>query len=59
MQASDFFNNDWNAVKERRIISVPLEHPTPKNKWYDGKQGNYFAFDNDIVKMIKETFFSD
>lgn len=59
MQASDFFNHDWNAVKERRIISVPLEHPTPKNKWYDGKQGNYFAFGNDIVKMIKETFFSD
>lgn len=59
LRASDFFNNDWNAVKERRIFSVPLEHPTPKNKWYDGKQGNYFAFDNDIVKMIKETFFSD
>lgn len=59
LQASDFFNNDWNAVKERRIISVPLEHPTPKNKWYDGKQGDYFAFGNDIVKMVKETFFSD
>lgn len=57
-QASDFFNNDWNAVKERRIFSVPLEHPTPKNKWYDGKQGDYFAFNNDIVKMIKKTFFS-
>lgn len=58
LQASDFFNNDWNAVKERRIFSVPLEHPTPKNKWYDGKQEDYFAFNNDIVKMIKKTFFS-
>ena len=59
LQASDFFNNDWDAVKKRRIFSVPLEHPTPKNKWYDGKQGDYFAFDNDIVKMVKKTFFSD
>ena len=59
LQASDFFNNDWDAVKKRRIFSVPLEHPTKKNKWYDGKQGDYFAFDNDIVKMVKKTFFSD
>lgn len=59
LQASDFFNNDWDAVKERRIFSVPLEHPTPKNKWYEGKQGDYFAFGNDIVKMVKKTFFSD
>lgn len=57
LQASDFFNNDWNAVKERRIFSVPLEHPTKENKWYEGKQGDYFAFDSDIVKKVKETFF--
>jgi hypothetical protein len=57
----DFFSKNWEDVKNKRVFSVPKENP-PKNfpldKWYDGLQGDYFAFKkSSIVKHIKETFF--
>ena len=56
--ASDFFNKDWDSVLNRHIFSIPIEHPTKENKWYEGKQGDYFAFKNsELIKKIKETFF--
>lgn len=56
--ASDFFNKDWDSVLNRHIFSVPNEHQTKENKWYKGKQGDYFAFKNsELIKKIKEIFF--
>lgn len=54
----DFFSKNWEDVKNKRLFSVPKENPKGNDKWYDGLQGDYFAFKNsDIVKLIKETFF--
>lgn len=54
----DFFSKNWEDVKNKRLISVPKENPVGEDKWYDGLQGDYFAFKkSSIVKLIKETFF--
>lgn len=54
----DFFSRNWEDVKNKRLISVPKENPIGEDKWYDGLQGDYFAFKrSSIVKHIKETFF--
>ena len=54
----DFFSRNWEDVKNKRLFSVPKENQTEKDKWYDGLQGDYFAFKkSSIVKHVKETFF--
>jgi hypothetical protein len=57
MVTFDFFIKNWTAVSKRNIFSVPKENPTPNDRWYEGEQGKYFAFKNEIVEEVRKAFF--
>ena len=57
LEPSDFFNKDWNAVKNRHVFSIPGgKHIDGSSKWYDGKQmgAPYFDEENPIIKAVKD-----
>lgn len=57
LNPSDFFNGDWDAVRNRKVVSIPYgETPADTQKWYDGKQvgAPYFDEENPIINAVKD-----
>jgi hypothetical protein len=50
VKIEDLYNNDWQAVLDRKVYSIKMEN----GMWYEGKQENAPYMNNPIAKAVEK-----